>query len=323
MSNSQLLFIIGAAYAGERLDKALQEFFPTHSLRARKALWDDYDIYVRGRRAKAGHIAMLGDEIRFVPRSAAAMQADIWEKLHSPHFITSYEDWLFFNKPRGLHSQEIRGGGYSFEQWLKQHEERYGKLILCNRLDAETSGILVTARTSEAMKKWLWLENNGHCQKRYVALVQGDVVQLSMPFALDTHKRKITKVLEEEAAAVRHSHFFPLRRLGVEEYARLCDYFSSFPEQKDAETHFPENISLLGCIIHKGARHQIRAHAAKAGFALYNDTRYREHSIPERECFLLHHGGLSVDDVSVHCPLPYADALDCGAAIEEFFFSRL
>ncbi len=324
MSNHLLSFIITDAYAGGRLDNALQELFPNLSLRARKALWNEYNIYIQGQKAKPGQAVMLDDEIRLVPKVVAQTPLHIQTQADEPCLINTHEDWFFFSKPRGLHSQKIQGGNYSLEQWLAQQEKCYGKLFLCNRLDAQTSGIVVTARTHEAVKKWQALENKGLCQKRYVALVQnqltqGKLAQMSVRCELDTHKRKITKVLDNEATTLRHSHFFPLHTINTAEYTRICQYFPDFPAQQTLDRQDAERIHLFGCIIYKGARHQIRAHAAKAGFALFNDVRYQEQCVPEHESFLLHHGSLYVGGVQVHCPLPFMEALDNAAPIHEFF----
>lgn len=66
----------------------------------------------------------------------------------------------------------------------------------------------------------------------------------------------------------------------------------------------PQGLTLAACRIRRGARHQIRVHAAGLGHALWGDVLYadREDSLPhdfggvapspEQPGFFLHHGGL-------------------------------
>ncbi len=309
-------FLVTQAFAGMRLDKALHEHFPKLSSRERKALWKTHHIYLQGRKAQAGAPVQAGDSITLIPKDLEnSAQPQLSPKSHAT-FITRHEDWLFFNKPCGLHSAHISGGKPSFELWLTQQENKYGKLFLCNRLDAQTSGILVTARSQAAALTWQDMEDKGLCQKRYVALVQGHPKKICIRAQLDTDKRKVTKVLTENAPQLRHTDFSPIRHLSPAEYQALCAYFPSFPKQQ------PQELSLMGCCIHKGARHQIRAHAAHAGFALFNDIRYTQKKVSENESFLLHHGSLLLPHAHIICPAIWEDALQETEKLRQFFMDE-
>ena len=63
---------------------------------------------------------------------------------------------------------------------------------------------------------------------------------------------------------------------------------------------FPDSLTLAGCTIHRGARHQIRAHAAALGHALWLDGLYAS-SLPQSSedgqgYFFLHHGALHLPE---------------------------
>ncbi len=317
-SPENLSVTIGEAYAGQRVDKALQILFPELSTRARKLLWDTWYIFLNERKVSAGATVCEGDVLSAKPKDVLKREdskstAEVVPQHLEPRFIEEREDWVFFSKPRGLHSVVVRGGLPSLEAYLQQKEAQYGELFLCNRLDAQTTGIVVAARSQRALAQWQDMENKGLCQKRYVALAQGHCRQVRVRAALDTHKRKITRVLHEEAPLLRQSAFFPLQEVSHAEYGKLCAYFSEFPER------MPEYLTLMGCTIYKGARHQIRVHAAHAGFPLFNDTRYIMREATSQECFLLHHGALHYEHGAVYCPAPWEAALQHTRAMTEFF----
>ncbi len=317
-SPENLSVTIGEAYAGQRVDKALQILFPELSTRARKLLWETWYIFLNERKVSAGAMVREGDVLSAKPQGVlmgvgSESDMDALPQHLEPRLIEEREDWVFFFKPRGLHSVAVRGGLPSLEASLQQKEATYGELFLCNRLDAQTTGIVVAARSQRALAQWQEMENKGLCQKRYVALAQGFCRQTRVKASLDTHKRKITRVLYEEAPLLRQSAFFPLQEISEVEYGALRAYFPEFSE------HMPEYLTLMGCTIYKGARHQIRVHAAHAGFPLFNDTRYIMRKATSQECFLLHHGALHYEHGAVYCSAPWEAALQHTHAMTEFF----
>ncbi len=317
-----LTFHISKGFDGTRLDKALQAFFPELSMRDVKLLWEKYHVHVQGKKISSGQkgrSVYLNDCVTLTPKTADKNTSSSMvstSSLPSPEIISTHEDWLFFHKPRGLHSAHVTGGARSLEDWLATQEHIYGKLFLCNRLDAQTSGIVVAARTLEALNTWHEMEDAGLCQKRYLALVtlpHDTINKICITAQLDTDKRKISRVLETEAEALRHSYFNPLYALSQAEYAALRAFFPLFPEQST------EQLGLMGCVIYKGARHQIRAHAAHAGFALFNDVRYTKRQVPDDECFLLHHGSLHFDGHSININAPWQSCLEQKTLLKHFW----
>jgi Pseudouridylate synthases, 23S RNA-specific len=129
---------------------------------------------------------------------------------------------------------------------------------LLSRLDAETSGLVLAALSPHAAERFRKMEASGETQKYYLAVVHGTV---SEPFAvrnaLDTDNRKKTRALPEETTdTTRHSAVFPIG---------------------NAREHVPgaqENTTLVAVRIQRGARHQIRAHLAHAGYPILGDALY-------------------------------------------------
>ena len=108
---------------------------------------------------------------------------------------TVYEDdWLLaVNKPAGLLSVPGKGNDPSVYQWMKEHyPEATGPLIV-HRLDMDTSGILLLAKTKEVHQALQADFHHRRIQKRYVALLNGIVTadqgSISLPLCADINDR--------------------------------------------------------------------------------------------------------------------------------------
>ncbi len=319
---------------GWRLDKVLEQLFVSMSLRQRRALWKKGRVFVDNKARPAGYAVREGQCVQFVSDSTQApekqdiptntdlvLQAKYSSKPPPKH------TWFFFHKPSQLATSAQYAQPKSLESLvsniLLEHNVDACPL-LCNRLDTATSGIVVAAKDSDHVQIWRQWEQDGLCEKRYVAIVtsqNGHIpAQCTIKAELDTHKRKISRVLKTEAPVVRHTHFTHLGQLTKADLEALGQNFPHvFPEhaQQQAKT-----THLVGAIIKQGARHQIRAHAAHAGFALLGDTRYALRQLPhEAEFFYLHHGFLRFPLGEVHCPPPWQNVLNdtLFSLIQKFF----
>ncbi len=327
MPNSFKEITIKQEQDGQRLDNVIALIFPDLSLRERRKLWDDWKIFVDNKVQGAGFRVRVGQVIRLEAKNltvaptiqqgsdnSATLQASI---------LKVDNDFIFLYKPQGLHSTMLNAGGPSLEgQLANLLGSEYESVKLCNRLDVQTSGIVVAGKNDAARLAWQSLENYAKCQKRYVALVQESEQGLAkscvIKTALDTDKRKKSRVLAEDTHSLRHTHFNKLAVVDAATYAILCEYFPNFPK------NMPQGLFFMGCTIFKGARHQIRAHAAHAGFALFNDHRYIDANPNyENESFLLHHGALNLPHDSIYCSAPWEQDLPqkVQEIINQFFTS--
>jgi 23S rRNA pseudouridine1911/1915/1917 synthase len=127
---------------------------------------------------------------------------------------------------------------------------RYG---LVHRIDKNTTGLLVVAKTSFAAAHLAKQFFNHTVQRKYVALVWGDVQQntgtINVNVARHTNNRKM---------------------------------FTTFPEGdvgKHAITHYTVlqryyYVTLVECVLETGRTHQIRVHMKHLGHTLFNDWEY-------------------------------------------------
>ncbi|HEU4469777.1 MAG TPA: RluA family pseudouridine synthase, partial [Flavisolibacter sp.] len=95
----------------------------------------------------------------------------------SPHIIHEDESLVAINKPSGLLSIPDREGKeVSLKQLLKQ---KYGEIFTVHRLDKDTSGVVVFAKTEAAHKELSQQFENRETTKLYQGLVLGSPFQRS------------------------------------------------------------------------------------------------------------------------------------------------
>lgn len=124
---------------------------------------------------------------------------------------------------------------------------------IVHRLDKDTSGIMVIAKTDYSMAYLAkqFFEKTNH--RRYIALVWGDVNgeegTIDKNIGRDRFERKKMRTFEDEFEG-KHSvtHYKVIERFGY--------------------------VTLVECILETGRTHQIRVHMASLGHPVFNDDRY-------------------------------------------------
>lgn len=219
------------------------------------------EVRVNGGRAKPAYRLSATDLVRLPPlreppaagtsraHIPATLQATVRDAL-----VHEDERILAFNKPAGL---AVHGGsGLSFGliealRALRPDEP----LELAHRLDRDTSGCLIVARTRAALRELHALLREGQVEKHYTALVAGrwrlGRKKIDAPVLTNTRQggERMVRVHAEGKTAV--SIFAP-------------------------REHYRDLASLMDVEIHTGRTHQIRVHAAFAGHPVAGDEKYGE-----------------------------------------------
>ena len=320
---------------GQRLDFALGLLLPHMGLRGRKRCIENGLVLVNGRACTAAQRLRKGDVVALqeavqqpqdgAPRAetaapAAACAAGMDCTQLEPRLLALQGALCFFYKPAGLHTASLVGGtAASLEEMLPQllssaAERAEGDGFadaaalpcpqLLQRLDHGTSGLVCGAFSPEAADDFRRLEVAGHCEKRYVALLAGRLEEdFTVRRALRTDKRNKSRVLECDPGRSRWTEFVPL-------------YYFDGPELNlpvfDENSQFHRvGLTLAGCRIRRGARHQIRAHAASFGHPLWNDPLYgfasddEDSGAASASTFFLHHGCLTLPGATCIVPPPW------------------
>ncbi|KPK08308.1 MAG: ribosomal large subunit pseudouridine synthase D [Betaproteobacteria bacterium SG8_39] len=250
---AELTVTVPQALAGLRLDQALARLFPQYS-RTRLQVWlREGAIALDARPATARQTVIGGEQVRLVPPplpDAAAPQA---EKM--PLAIV-YEDAdiLVIDKPAGLVVHP--GAGVhrgTLLNALLAHAPQLGGLPragIVHRLDRDTSGLLVVAKTLEAQTSLVRQLAERSMQRVYLAVVHG------VPSAGGTIDQPIGRDLRSRT------------RMAITRRGREARTRYQVVERFDA-------AALIECRLETGRTHQIRVHLQHLGYPIVGDPVYR------------------------------------------------
>ena len=299
---SSAVLKIDGARAGRRLDAALGELVPDMGVRARRRLIERGGVLCNGRRAHApGQTVRLGDVLELVaPLAAETLPSSPWGyPLQRPYVLAEHAPYAFLFKPAGLHTVVLRGGAAPSLEGLLPEIQSRTSLRLLQRLDFETSGLVCATASPEAEEAFRRAERRNEIRKGYLALLLGRLEKpVTARATIDMDGGATVRVRDEEGDADRHTRFVPLVCWRAREAAAVAQALG-MPDPK-------RELTLAACRIERGARHQIRAHAAWLGLPLWGDARYGGGGGP---CFFLHHGRFHMAAAECRCLPPWLPAL--------------
>lgn len=296
------VLIVDAGLAGRRLDAALAALLPDMGVRARRRLIARGGVLHNGRRTHApGQTVRQGDRLQLVtemPPDGAPTGPWSYPVLQ-PYVLNGQGPYFFLFKPAGLHTVALRGGaGPSLEALLPGLLPGLPVRLL-QRLDFETSGLVCATAVPEAEAAFREAERRNAVGKGYLALLRGCLEEpVTARASIDMDGGATVRIRAEDGEADRWTRFAPLVRWQAREAAAVASALG-MPDPAGP-------LTLAACRIGRGARHQIRAHAAWLGLPLWGDDRYGGGSGP---CFFLHHGIFYMAAAGCRCLPPWLSAL--------------
>jgi 23S rRNA pseudouridine1911/1915/1917 synthase len=177
------------------------------------------------------------------------------------NIIYEDNDLMVINKPPGVvvhpgsgnYSGTLLNGIAYYLQAEGIKEDELPRFGLVHRIDKNTSGLLLIAKTNKAMSHLAKQFYEHTIRRQYLALVWGDVK-------------------EDKGTIIAH----------VGRHQRYRKIFEAYPEGdygKEAITHYEVverfgYVTLVQCVLETGRTHQIRVHMKYMGHPLFNDDTY-------------------------------------------------
>ena len=264
----------------DRLDKALARLMPSHS-RSRLQSWiEDGHVEVDGAVGKVRTRVGPGALIRVWPQQAPEDLAFVPEDV-AFRIVADSPDWIVVDKPAGLVTHPGAGNwhGTLLNGLLFRYPElaRVARAGIVHRLDKETSGLLVVARTAVAQTNLVRQLQARSVKREYCALVHG---------ALTGRGTVDAPIGRDARVPVRMSADRPVA-------------------PKPAVTHYESTgvgrcgglvVSRVLCRLETGRTHQIRVHMARLRHPLLGDTLYGGRLEAGAGRQMLHARALGFDD---------------------------
>jgi len=165
-----------------------------------------------------------------------------------------YEDnhILIINKPAGISVEDDGRGGQTVVSWAEERSGSRYKPLLCHRLDNQTTGLLIIAKTSEAESVLNDAIKNRNILKEYTCLVKGTPVPEHAILKAYLNKDPVRSTVRVLGEPIRNTK--PI----ITEYHVI--------EKGD--------IARVQINLITGRTHQIRAHMAFIGHPVLGDDKY-------------------------------------------------
>ena len=255
-----------------RLDVVISRFSKACSRKKSSALINNSDILVNHMKKKPGYRVKTGDFITgIIPdrdRDATILPENtrldiVFEDDHM--MVINKEPGMVVHPAPGNLSGTLVNALLFHEPGIKKVGEDRFRPGIVHRLDKDTSGLMVVAKTKAALNFLQKEFKQRRVKKKYLALVSGtfsnDQGEINLPIARHPVKRKIM--------AVNHEKGKP---------ARTC---------WKVKEHF-ENACLIEALLKTGRTHQIRVHFYAIdhpliGDLVYQPRRYRKKRIAQRQ----------------------------------------
>jgi 23S rRNA pseudouridine1911/1915/1917 synthase len=243
--------VVPDALSGKRLDQAAAELFPAHS-RSRLQQWIEDGVLTVDGRAGSSRARLVGGE-RLVLRVAVEASSD-WAAEDLPlDIVHEDEDILVVDKPTDLVVHPAAGHEQgTLVNALLHHDPSLATLPRCgivHRIDKDTTGLLVVARTLEAHTALVRQLQEKSVWREYEAVVNGVVARdgkVDAPVGRHPVDRKKMAVVVGGKPAV--THYTVLTRFRSHTHLRLK--------------------------LETGRTHQIRVHMAHVRHPLVGDPVY-------------------------------------------------
>ena len=262
----------------QRLDKYLKKYLKEAPGSFIYKMLRKKNIVLNGKKADGTEKLCAGDEIKlffaeetlekFTGEATATLKLNFPEK--KLDILFEDENLLILNKPAGELSQKAEAKDVSMNEYALGYLQRTGAITeeslkvfkpsVCNRLDRNTSGILIVAKTYQAAREFGEALQKRSVRKFYNCIVKGVVKQAKKidGYLLKDEKTNKVQIFKEvkEGAAEIHTAYEPLK--------------------------MKNNLTFLEVHLITGRTHQIRAHLSSIGHSILGDPKYGDKKLSDK-----------------------------------------
>ena len=257
---------------GIRLDKILLKKFKSLSfIKVQKLIRVGF-FKVNNRKVKADYKVNVSDKIQY---SKYAINENKSKKDISKILIKYekqiadikkniiFEDdfLLVINKPHGIPVQGGNNVNFNIDLILPILCENNSSIRLVHRIDKNTSGILLLAKSKEVAQNITMLFKENKIKKKYLAIVEGKLTKIIGKITLPVTKKKI--------AGMEKMVIDPDNKEKAETSYKVIDY--------------KKGLSLLEVYPKTGRKHQIRVHLQSINHPILGDYKYNSTSNDNKE----------------------------------------
>ena len=288
--------IIGVNEAEKRLDSFLKSYLKEASGGFIYKMLRKKNITLNGKKAEGTEKLRSGDSIKIffadktldkfrgtgkdIASAGALEDRKAFEAIGSLQIVYEDDNILLVNKPAGVLTQRAEKKDISLNEWLIGYLLSTGEISeksletyrpsVCNRLDRNTSGLVICAKSLAGARKMTQLIKTRAVDKYYRTVVSGrlsECVSLKGFLYKDEAKNKVY-IKDKDPKDERYAY--------IETEYRPVSYITD------------KDMTLLEVKLVTGKPHQIRAHLSSIGHPIIGDAKYGGKKVSGLKYQLLH-----------------------------------
>lgn len=280
---------IGNNEEGQRLDKLLAKILNQATKGFIYKMLRKKNITLNNKKATGNEILKSDDVVKiflsdetFDKFSKLDKKSNVLNKNVKLNIIAETKDYMIINKPVGMLSQKAKDSDVSLVEYIIAYMIEKGEIddnqlktfkpSVCNRLDRNTSGLIIAGKSLIGLQKMTEYIKNRDIDKYYLALVKGKV---DKDDKIDGY---LVKDSRTNKVRIVNNKIIKENKNGNSVNEQKLDYIRT----EYAPVDYNDEYTLLKVKLITGKTHQIRAHLASINHPLIGDYKYGDKKLNDR-----------------------------------------